>query len=147
MEKKDEKLAQGQVAPYLGHKLRFGAPGFPYLEFELVGINEKCLVSDEGRVYALDSVFKPLLHPIDRIVKPITHKGKNFIPAKILFPVSAEEEDNYAVFGEMPQYWTEALKTPYKYHDYWMIEKMAEWHIDFQGLIPKGLAWTKPIQP
>jgi hypothetical protein len=101
---------------------------------------------------------KPTLHPLSSISKPIEANGKAFIPLHELLKLKYpnwynENKDNHygridndntsAWFALMATYEIKVLfstQDVFTYPDYWIIEKLAEWHIDFQGLIPAGLA-------
>jgi hypothetical protein len=103
--------------------------------------------------------FKPILYPISCLTKEITHNGERFIPivelAKIAFPDRCWEIDGNGVakaeyFDDPIQFWYSHMAKgfcnnwkPYTPNQFQLFQKLAEWHIDFMGLIEKGLAIDK----
>lgn len=95
-----------------------------------------------------NTLYKPLLRPLEHLTKEIEHKGKKFVPIEV---VSSMDITNYIVehgnlYGGL--YFPEKI-TPLEHQDvknlpFWIVEKLIEWHFDIYDLIPKGLALPKP---
>lgn len=110
--------------------------------------------------------YKPILRPPSDLTKEIEHKGIRFIPIVELLKIIFGEIENYnlikefavemtienqvymlAVFSKNNFYLRLSKKFENqsreilditKYQD--LINKLCEWHFDFQNLIPQGLA-------
>ena len=116
------------------------------------------LLTEGGSKPSLDRT-KPLLYPLEYLTKEIEVNGEKFVPIVELLKIKhkgwviekvntryneIDFEINYnyakAHFKFMATYsieiWLKNIDREY----YWIIQKLAEWHIDFQGLIPAGLA-------
>lgn len=114
--------------------------------------------------------IKPLLLPISCLTEEIEHNGERFVPIiKIAKMFGIGDIERCEVDGEV-QYgweskgfddsqgysfayhkdgifgvWPDCVdgEPLYTYCSYSAIQKLAEWHIDFQGLLPAGLAVDK----
>lgn len=112
--------------------------------------------------------FKPILHPLSDLTKPITHKGLTFVPAIKLAKIVADIHnndfdsewiirDNGMIICKTPwdlhisiYYKTETIM--FSVYDMWnrqenrtrnqfiAFQKLIEWHFDISGLIEKGEA-------
>lgn len=117
--------------------------------------------------------FKPILYPISCLTKTIQHEGREFIPIVELCKIQTSLNliDCTFEFGEddlplLPDIWVNAINehgrviaclifnadnvcfrdgmdNPQSFNQYQLFQKLAEWHIDFLGLIEKGLAIDK----
>lgn len=147
---KEEKLTIEVLAPYLpyGLKMIFQKSG------RIIQISGLCIIDGsvevndlmEGDTYALNIwKFKPLLRPLSDLTKEIEVEGKRFIPAKVLWSISAKEEESFDLFGAIPEYWKLILnqlkqKNGYRDLQYYDVERMFKWHFDVFGLLEKNLA-------
>ena len=142
------------------------------LIYTITGINkseQEIMIEGESEYYYQD-VF-PLLYPIECLTKPITvegyNGGKEFVPieelAKVHVDWSALDFDLKVVVGSnLTRQFN--LKISWKYGDdpnphfndnlfifikkpndnkNWVIDLLNQWHIDWRGLIAKGLAVDK----
>ena len=82
-----------------------------------------CLLTEGGSKPSLDRI-KPLLYPLEYLTKEIEVNGEKFVPIDWI-------KKNYIgeTMGVNIATWSHRA-----------VQKLAEWHIDFQGLIPAGLA-------
>lgn len=85
--------------------------------------------------------IKPLLLPLSSLTKEIEYKGEKFVPIERLeiegfkiacndFGITLHIDSDYS-FGYAIDIYNN------------IFQKLAEWHIDFQNLIPRGLAIDK----
>ena len=131
------KLEIKHLAPYLPYKLkiRCGEISHPILT---------CADTNEFEISVkevfINSAYKPILRPLSDLTKEIKIDSIKFIPAEILFSVENNELQDFRDFGEIPEYWKDALKIKQKFYDYYQVEFLLEWHFDIFGLIKKGLA-------
>jgi hypothetical protein len=153
------ELEVKHLAPYLAYGLKLVFENFPLHSKDCPHV--RILELDCGHdfnLYLQRGHIKPTLHPLSSISKPIEANGKAFIPLHELLKLKYpnwynENKDNHygridndntsAWFALMATYEIKVLfstQDVFTYPDYWIIEKLAEWHIDFQGLIPAGLA-------
>lgn len=80
-------------------------------------------LNDDGTLG--DSLYKPLLHPLSSLTKPITHNGETFVPIDVLGWNSYE---HIIKSGD-------CTSVSYLY-----VKKLLEWHFDIFGLIKSGHA-------
>jgi hypothetical protein len=107
----------------------------PYLPF---GLKFKDSYAADVSIYTLSSnqlshfekghikPFLPILRPLSDLTKEIEVKGEKFVPydkIKSMYP-----NDMFSSTSNVAQW------------SYRIVEKLAEWHIDFQRLIEEGLA-------
>jgi hypothetical protein len=74
----------------------------------------------------IENNHKPILYPLEYLTKEIEVNGEKFVPyekIKKMYPI-----DTFSSTSNTAQW------------SYRIIQKLAEWHFDFQGLIPAGLA-------
>lgn len=141
-----DKLELKHLAPYLPYKLQWCFEGEDFshevIGFELNTVHLLSPYNDYGRCTIDEG--NPILRPLSDLTKEISdNKGRKFIPAKLLWSVSENDEDNFDTYGSLPSYWTvniRMLKSDYRNIDYGDIEKLLEWHFDIFGLIDSGLA-------
>lgn len=152
-----EKLELKHLAPYLPYGLRsadlyikdFGLTS-PLIA-EIVPSN--ILKFTDGSSRAL-----PIFYPLCDLDKEIKHNDKKFIPLVELLKIKHKnwyEKYNGTRYGEIgvdeKKAWFEFQATLsvrvnfygnsiFDYPEYWIMEKLFEWHFDVFGLITKGLA-------
>lgn len=90
---------------------------------------------------------KPILNPLSDLIKEIEHKGEKFVPLYKLFQPPIDKED-CAFTNERKSYRLYApighdvlkydVNKDCNVNTFWVVQKLAEWHIDFAGLIEKG---------
>lgn len=87
-------------------------------------------------------MFKPILRPLSNLAKEIEVNGEKFMP----YDYFLNDTENDWFEGNI---WMGYLfegnidKLEIGFIPYYVIQKLAEWHIDFQGLIEAGLAIDK----
>ena len=85
--------------------------------------------------------IKPILRPLHTVIRKMKDdKGREFIPAAVIWSVSAVEEQEFEDYGKIPTYWHDAIKVGYKSFEVRDFELLIQWHFDVFGLIEKGLA-------
>ena len=128
---------------YLGHKLRILRPD-NRTSLELVGIVGNLYVFNDD--YCRESygeikskLNKPILHRLSSINKPIEVNGKAVV---VLDLIRDTNHSFYFSAGYICEKCSDysLQHQGYGTYPYWLIEILAEHHIDFQGLIPAGLA-------
>ena len=113
--------------------------------------------------------IKLVLYPLSHLTKEIEHKGEKFVPIERLFDINLGTEwskTNFIETGFTDTEWWVCLKDKPSwyfgyntengfyilckdgFHKYLkkanvLYQKLAEWHMDFQNLIPRGLAIDK----
>jgi hypothetical protein len=143
------KLELKHLAPYLPYGLkilRISRGAFRHSEdvSEIIKWSKNDIDILFGKRHHIRSV-KPILRPLSDLTKEIKINDKvTLLFAKDYFLVSAKEEEGFILNGIIPGYWEvniNMLKSgDYGHLDYWVIEKLFEWHFDVLGLIEKGLA-------
>ncbi|TYO83102.1 hypothetical protein LX74_04080 [Elizabethkingia miricola] len=148
------KLELKDLAPYLPYGLSCHAmgesnEGKPIL-FTLMGLSDDLLNHKHAELWAgenengttediitmaLDDTF-PLLRPMSDLTEEITHGGDTFVPLhRILeaycFDLSKMDGKEILSFRESLIEVDMSYKT---------VQMLCEWHIDFQGLIGRGVA-------
>jgi hypothetical protein len=110
---------------------------------ELIGIYGDYTIYlkyNDGRIKDQDiSNYKPLLYPLEYLTKEIEVNGEKFVPIEWLNKNKSVKlikvtntKGNIEVFN--------GKTSNLRFFEYCVIEKLAQWHIDFQGLIEAGLA-------
>lgn len=118
----------------------------PYLPYKLKILNGWSDIKTLNYTHLYDenngfiTMVKPILRPLSDLTKEIEVNGEKFVPAEILFSVEIDEIQNFKDFGEIPEYWKDAIAVKPRYYDYWQVEMLFEWHFDVFGLIEKGKA-------
>jgi len=85
---------------------------------------------------------KPLLIPIKYLIEEIEHNKEKFVPTDYLSDNNAYEPiqdfvDHILNFQDKPN------EISWDCCPSWILEKLSEWHIDYQNLIGIGLAIDK----
>src|SRR6202012_5180060 len=99
------ELIANELIPYLAYGVKVMASRNEV--YELIGIKgEICFL--KGLTYPVDiSDVKPILRPMKDVFKPFKEDGSSpFIPAKVLWSVDSDEENEFALYGTIPQYWS-----------------------------------------
>ena len=157
MEKEYQKLVNLALHSYAPHGVNFKCVDEDSGEFEilpLVRLNyEQDYATIGNHEFDFDELPLLWLNPIECLTKPITvegyNDGKDFIPieemckefyfhksktdykiTKTHVYTSCESRNGESVY----------VMKDYNKIDYWIIEYLNQWHIDWRGLIPKGLA-------
>ncbi len=81
------------------------------------------------------SNFSLILRPLSDLTKEIEVNGERFIPC-YYFNIPNSEQDTYC--GGIVDVVSDPSSV--KYLDYFIVEKLLEWHFDIFGLIEAGLA-------
>lgn len=146
-----EKLTELQINPFLPHKLQ----SVHYFQGEAL-LREVTYHNVSCYIYG-STQAKILLHNIDCLTKTIQHEGREFCPlielAKIAglsgdFRIEHEmlissEGDVFYLSGSISWVLRRHGERFTVSNQYQLFQKLAEWHIDFLGLIEKGLAIEK----
>ena len=109
--------------------------------------------SVRGFRYCRFDDFKPILHPLSDLTKPIEHKGEKFVSMETLFSLwSRNKKPEYLEYyhNVSPNYnecshcgTAEVLKVSkceIMKNPAWIVFKLIEWHFDIADLISKGEA-------
>lgn len=81
-----------------------------------------------------------VLRPLSDLTKEIEVNGEKFVPMGALCSIEVSEEEDFKLYGKIPEVWKYLSETKIRYWDYWQVKKLYEWHFDIHGLIEKGLA-------
>lgn len=146
------------LAPYLPYKIK-GRSRTTGTIFTITGFNDRNSITTYGDLGISD--FKGtqlLLRQLSCLSEEIEVNGQKFIPIVELLKFKysnwykEKEDTRYAKidFDNTSAWFSVQANFDIKviffkddifsYPDYWIIQKLAEWHIDFQCLIGKGLA-------
>lgn len=91
--------------------------------------------------YSWNPDFKLLLRPLSDLIKPIEVNGKTFILAQVIWSVDVKEEEEFDLYGTIPDYWKNCMKLDFKNHfPYRDMKLLFKYHFDIFGLIDKKLA-------
>jgi len=137
------RLELKHLVPYLPYELKFLYHGNIY---KMRWINSIGDIDYDSQKDFIDpfppNVFnkhldltKIILRPLSDLTKEIEMNGEKFVPIERLFEVESSV-DRYLNYLEIKQ----QSKIGMKYISYGIVQKLAEWHIDFQELIEEGLA-------
>lgn len=146
------KLTIEHLAPYLPDGLKFVNSEFTEYTFPLVAVSNISyeLNDDDSGIEVIlfddETHIKPLLRPLSDLTKEIEHNGKKFIPAKVLWGCDADEENDFDVYGTIPEYWKLCIKQPITDWEYGFVQKLFSWHFDVFSLIEQNLALQKQAQ-
>jgi len=133
------KLELKHLAPYLPYGLKYQLKGnFPIKE----GVEN--IIEDIREVSPFDFTIKkvlewetckPILRPLSDLTKEIEVNGKHFTPC-YHWDHSNTEQDTYC--DRIVNVASDPSSV--EYLDYFIVEKLVEWHFDIFGLIDAGLA-------
>ena len=145
-----EKLEIKHLAPYLPNgfvNVLVNDGNLKYIDYiTSISLIDECISFDKSQDWYYgegeDEInIKPIFRPLSNLTKEIEINGKIFVPAKVLWSVEAKEEEDFDVYGIIPEYWKNNMKlNPIKYYNYRDMERLFKWHFDVFGLIEKGLA-------
>lgn len=140
-----EKLELKHLAPYLPYGLKWTLQELKI--FTMSGITRETLYTTDGGVFNwvkcvdLPQALFPCLRPLSDLTKKIEVNGKEFVPLQILTSITLKEEDDFEVYGIIPDYWENILKLKFPYDlEYYFISELLSWHFDVFNLISKKLA-------
>ena len=87
--------------------------------------------------------YKPILHPLPDLTKPIEHKGERFNPSyklgkEIIGGIDIYKMSNFdlEINIETPDYRTQIDL----FNGFLIVQKLVEWHFDIADLLSKGEA-------
>lgn len=141
-----DKLELKDIAPYLPYRLKLyhlsHFKGNKIIEdwglknCSDYPVSEYCDGTTYGRTL---QEIKPILRPMSDLTKEIIHNGETFVPIERLKEYSDHkiefEGPDYILIKEDYSFEQNVLGAPLA-----VIQKLCEWHIDFQDLIGRGLA-------
>lgn len=133
------------LAPYLPYDLKFKAVYKASFNIDPDIVEIETLSCSNINIffrkrYGLKSA-KPILRPLSDLTKEIEFNNNTFVPAILLWQLSAKEEDDFELYGDIPELWKNALKLNFERDfDYWIMTNLFKMHFDVFGLIEKGLA-------
>ena len=127
-------------------KQEFLAMSYPY-EIKLVYRNDKSwiiimAIGNLDEILHTNKDYKPILHPLSDLTKPIDHKGEKFVPIEKLREIIGGGWCSvYERAVEIMQEWyIDTLKDKIKYLPFEFIQLFISWHFDVADLISKGEA-------
>ena len=134
------------LTPYLpyGLKMIFESKGGRVIT--LTGITHQgpygvTITDGHGSMWLKHCGFKPILHPLSDLTKEITHNGETFSPIEALNQEFFDGDEYEIKFYPNGCYFYVSRNGVHCVVPQGkMINKLAEWHFDFQGLIEAGLA-------
>lgn len=141
------KLELKHLAPYLPYGLKIGFEGKS--NYIVNGYNGSYLlvniIDSPTPVTLMWSMvgenYKPILRPLSDLTKEIEHNGETFVPMDWLFGADVNEEEAFAIYGTIPNYWQACLKVDVPDDwEYCKVQDILKWHFDVFGLIENGLA-------
>ena len=151
-----DQLQLKDIAPYLPYALKamYGnPPNLEYKEVTIVGMDYREHETHPARISAdwMDSehiwMFKPLLHPLSSLTKPITvphyNNGEPFVPMDELnkklsssyFKFQTDKVLPFLLLNVNRDLAINMTSVPMK-----CLNLLHQWHFDVSGLIEKGLA-------
>jgi len=138
-----KKLELKYLAPYLPYGITFKINMYDFYTKELAGYKLRTL-----RMYNISQCLDDgiiVLRPLSDLTKEIRIDDRvTLMFMKDYFVISQYDEDVFFLNGTIPDYWKSMLNMlnsgDYKHLDYWILDKLFEWHFDVFGLIEKGLA-------
>lgn len=131
------KLELKHLAPYLPYGLKMKLLNFPF-DGHIRILELDC--GHDFHFYLQNNYVRPFLRPLSDLTKEIEVNGERFVPIEKLeidsHSVSFHSNINMIkVFPDDSCEWFYPIDV---YEN--IIQKLAEWHFDFQGLIEAGLA-------
>lgn len=150
------KLELKHLSAYLPYGLKVNHKGFdsdgetPWKICTISTIGEECITFDEScRDFyfeddELDCDIKLILFPLESLTKEIDYAGERFVICKWLFSVEASEEEQFDLYGTIPDYWKTNIKMlknkDYMHMDYVVVDSLLKHKFDVFNLISQGLA-------
>lgn len=135
------ELTKENVVPYFCHNLKMTKDGVHYGTLEAINlIGDTLEINWGGNAKSREPIIimKPLLHPIERITEEIEHNGQRINLSDLLFERFGA---GFKTRGHFQQHFIDnILYSPFIALRFETILFLSEYHIDFQGLISKGLA-------
>ena len=127
------KLTLQHLAPYLPYQLKVKHQSSLIMEMTAERVKGDFLSIES----VLDGVGMPLLRNLSDLTKEIEVNGERFVPIERLMELCERTRVSAADLKIMLST-KEATQFPY-----WVIQKLSEWHFDWQGLGERGFAVTK----
>jgi hypothetical protein len=134
------ELEVKHLAPYLPYGVKLVFENFPLHSKDCPHV--RILELDCGHdfnLYLQRGHIKPILHPLSSISKPKEVNGKTVVVLDLIRDNNPEFSFNGEYLIEDCEYYF-LQHTTHGNYPLWLIEILSEHHIDFQGLIPAGLA-------
>ena len=131
-----DKLTINELKGYLGTGLKIMENDDDGI-FEMLGIYDFEEICTDGGDIPFTN-FKPLLYPLSSLTEYREDLG--FVPMEALCSVEVQEEEDFKLYGTIPEYWKYLLSTKIRNWDNWQVEKLYSWHIDVHNLIDRNLA-------
>lgn len=116
-----EKTIVGKVLLCSLTDLRANQFNCGYKHLQISGLVGMCYLSD----------CKPILRPLSDLTKEIEHGGEKFVPIRLLRGHGSIEFKCSFIFNNSISIYEV---------NFWIIQKLIEWHFDIAGLIEKGEA-------
>lgn len=160
------KLELRYLAPYLPYKIKCAFYGEDSECGEFYGISSISdidilngfVVADIPKIGNCEFTFrdfKPILHPLSDLTKEITVGGETFVPIEELLKLNYPKSVKTGRYSEIEIDTNGYPMAYYKYNstkyitirtfsvpdklEYWIVQKLLEWHFDVFGLIESGL--------
>jgi hypothetical protein len=129
-----DKITINELKGYLGTGLK--------IKFKIIGryssTKQDVLQGRHVDNLSIYQFFKPLLYPLSSLTEYREDLG--FVPMEALCSVEVQEEEDFKLYGTIPEYWKYLLSTKIRNWDNWQVEKLYEWHFDVHNLIDRNLA-------
>ena len=133
-----KQLELKYLAPYLPYDLRlyWHSESDPvWHEMDMFNIHN---VIQYTRDYPEDKRWKPILRPLSDLTKEIEINGEKFVPFEKLGGTLNGNDGESMYITHL--FNCSLGKVEPKFLPYWVVVNFFEWHFDFFGLIPEGLA-------
>ena len=129
------KLELKHLAPYLPYDLKYASNqnfDIKISKWELKMVEHQIKIINDCK---FENDYKPILRPLFDLTEEIEVNGKHFIPC-YQWDHSNPEQDTYCdrIINVASD------PSSVEYLDYFIVEKLFEWHFDIFGLIDAGLA-------
>jgi len=146
----ENKLELKHLAPYLPYRVKVGYVHYLHAGNGIGSVSHMLTTNSD--------LYKLKLRPLSQLTEPIEVNGVEIVPMVELLKIKYSEwyeakkgtryakidyDNNSAWFSNHAPF---EIRINYFFYDifsyppHWIVEKLAEWHFDFQGLIEKGLA-------
>jgi hypothetical protein len=135
-----DKLTINELKGYLGTGLTVSIQSELYPNPQVIGIvRDVVYLNYHGSSLSMNiDKIKPYLHPLSSLTEYREDLG--FVPMEALCSVEVQEEEDFKLYGTIPEYWKYLLSTKIRNWDNWQVEKLYSWHIDVHNLIDRNLA-------
>lgn len=122
-----EKITIGHLAPYLPYNLKGIAIEINQGIETIISLSKDNISTDIDDINYDD--FNTIFHPRTDLLKPISiNGGKEFVPMLELFQCDIKEEENFYLYGEIPECWKSLLAVKFDDWAFKDIKMLLKWH-------------------